>query len=219
MLSGLRFNFVSSIAHNLPSNLQPRRKMSICNLESIIASRHGCHVRVRTTAGPPEALGPTLRTTIAALDPRIRVTDVMDLSEVGWEARTFLSGAGGVLALLGGLALLLSLAGVYALASLAVTSRTKEIGIRLALGATTQQVLAPVLGRTTLQLGLGTGAGIALAMVVARVLDSLPFAIPMSIGIAVPAAAALLLAAGIVASWLPARRAMKIDPVHALRAD
>ena len=171
------------------------------------------------TDGPPEALGPTLRTAIAALDPRIRVTDVMDLSEVGWEARTFLSGAGGVLLLLGGLALLLSLAGVYALASLAVTSRTKEIGIRMALGATTQQVLAPVLGRTALQLGLGTGAGIALAMLLARVLDSLPFAMPMSIGIAVPAAAALLLIAGVVASWLPARRAMRVDPVNALRAD
>jgi predicted permease len=171
------------------------------------------------TYGPPAALGPALRTAIASVDPRIRVTGVQSLSDVGWEARALLSGGSSVLALLGIIALLLSLAGVYSLASLAVTSRTREIGIRLAMGATRSQVLGPVLGRTALQLGIGTGAGIALAFLLARALAALPITVPLSIGIAVPAAAALLLIAGVIASWLPARRAMRVDPVEALRAD
>jgi predicted permease len=168
---------------------------------------------------PPLALESAMRAAIARTDPRIRVTDVQPLTDVGWETRATLRGGTGVLGVLGLLTLMLSLAGMYALASLSVTSRTREIGIRLALGGSARDVLAPVLGRTIRQLGTGAAAGALLAVILGRLVANMPFAIPGSTGVFVPLAAVLLVSAGLAAVWAPARRALRISPSDALRGD
>jgi putative ABC transport system permease protein len=169
------------------------------------------------TSGPPVGIEPALREALAAVDSRIRVTDVQPLADVGWEARAVLGGGSGVLTLVGALALLLSLAGIYALASLSVTSRTREIGIRLALGASTGAILVSVLGRTIRHLGLGVAAGSLLAVLAGRALAVFPFPVPGSVGIFVPAGALVLIGTGLLALWMPARRASRIAPADALR--
>jgi putative ABC transport system permease protein len=168
---------------------------------------------------PPLTLESTLREAVARTDPRIRVTDVQPLTEAGWETRAVLGGGTGVLTILGMLALMLSLAGMYALASLSVTSRTREIGIRLALGGSSRDILAPILGRTIRQLGAGAVAGSLVALLLGRLVTAMPFAIPGSTGIYVPLAAVLLVTAGLVAVWAPARRALRVSPLDALRGD
>jgi putative ABC transport system permease protein len=169
------------------------------------------------TSGPPVGIEPALREALAAVDSRIRVTDVQPLADVGWEARAVLGGGSGVLTLVGALALLLSLAGIYALASLSVTSRTREIGIRLALGASTGAILVSVLGRTIRHLGLGVAAGSLLAVLAGRARAVFPFPVPGSVGIFVPAGALVLIGTGLLALWMPARRASRIAPADALR--
>jgi hypothetical protein len=170
-------------------------------------------------AAAPEALAPSLRRAIGAVDPRIRITDVQSLTDVGWETRAALAGGSTLLLALGAMTLLLSLAGIYALASLAVTSRTREIGLRVALGATSADVIRTVLRRSLMQLGSGTAGGVVLAIVLSRATLILPFSIPGSVGLAVLAAGSILLAAGVLASAIPVRRALRIDPMAALRAD
>jgi hypothetical protein len=170
-------------------------------------------------AVPPLTLESALRAAVARADPRIRVTDVQPLTDVGWETRALLGGGTGVLAILGLLALMLSLAGMYALASLSVTSRTREIGIRLALGGSTWGVLAPVLGRTIRQLGAGAAAGSLVAVILGRFVTAMPFAIPGSTSVFVPLAAVLLVTAGLLTVWAPARRVLRISPSDALRGN
>jgi hypothetical protein len=171
------------------------------------------------TAAPPAALSVSVRRAIAEVDARIRVTDEQPLADVGWETRATLAGGAGVLTTLGILALVLSLAAVYALASLAVTSRMREIGVRLALGATRTQILRPLFTRTALQLAGGALAGSGLAVLANLALAALPFSVPGSVGVLVPLAVVALVGAGILATWIPARRALRITPVDALKTE
>ncbi len=172
-------------------------------------------VRTANALLPEQAL----RSAVARVDPRIRVTDVQPLSEVGWEARATLGAGAAVLSLLGGLALLLSLAGIYALAALAVTTRTREIGVRLALGGTGRAILRSVLGRPFTYLLLGAALGTLIALLTSQLLRQLPFAIPVSTGYVVPLTAMVLLTTGVLALLAPARRALRLAPTEALRAD
>lgn len=171
------------------------------------------------TSGDAEALVPALRRAVAQVDPGLLVTDVNLLSDVGWETRLLLQGGAGTLALAGGMVLLLSLAGIYALASLSVTSRTREIGLRLALGASHSAVLRAVLRPTLIHLGLGAMVGAFLSLGLARATRLLPFPIPATVELALPLVATLMLAAGLLATWIPARRALRVQPMEALRAD
>ncbi|NKB88481.1 MAG: FtsX-like permease family protein [Acidobacteria bacterium] len=169
------------------------------------------------TSGDPVALAPGVRHAVAEVESNILVTDMQTLPDVGWEIRAGFQGGSAVLAVVGVLVLLLSLAGVYALASLAVTRRTREIGIRVALGASSRSVLRTVLRQTALQLGTGLMGGAALAFALARATVLLPVAIPGSLALALPVVALLMALAGVAAAWIPARRALAVDPMEALR--
>ena len=115
------------------------------------------------------------------------------------------------------LALLLALIGIYALLSQLVRQRTQEIGVRVALGASSGEVQRLVVRQGMLLAIVGTAAGLAGAWLLAPLVASLLFGIEATDPVTLAGAAALLLAAAFLASWTPARRAARIDPIQALR--
>ena len=176
-------------------------------------------VALRTTGDARRLAGP-LRSAIGAVDPTIQIREVRPLHEVGKEDRAVFAGIGAALAALGGMALLLSVIGTYAILSLSVTRRTREIGIRSALGATPPRILRTLMGKTALPPAIGAAAGIALGQGLVAARGIFAFRLPDSSGPwGLPLLGLLMIAAGLLAAWVPARRALRIEPADALRAE
>jgi ABC-type antimicrobial peptide transport system permease subunit len=116
-------------------------------------------------------------------------------------------------------AMLIATCGLYGLMAYAVTQRRREIGVRMALGATRHDVLRLVLTRALRIVAAGVIVGLAGAVIVTRVLQSFLFGVTPTDPIAFTIVTLLLLAVGLLAAWLPARRATRIDPSAALRAE
>ena len=122
-----------------------------------------------------------------------------------------------LMAVFGGVALALASVGVYGVLAESVERRTAEIGIRLALGAERRDVMKLVLGHALKLTGLGLAIGLPLSLALSRAMSSLIFGI-VSVNFAVLAGfAALLVVVALVAGYVPARRAMRVDPMVALR--
>ena len=174
-------------------------------------------VRVRGDAG---ALGPRIRAVAAEVAPTLRVYDLMPMDQLGREDRRALGLWGRILALVGAVALLLSTAGVYSLMSFTVTRRTREIGIRAAVGASPRQILAAVFTPALLQVGLGIVAGsIPGSLMVALGLPEVADGGGLALGIAAfLGIGAFMLAVALVACAVPARRALQVQPTEALRS-
>jgi len=118
-----------------------------------------------------------------------------------------------------GLALLLAAVGLYGVVALAVSRRTYEMGVRIALGAAPAEVRLMVLREGGLQVAIGLGIGLTLIAASGRLLHGLLSGASARDPVVWLAAAAVLSAAGILACWLPARRASRVDPMTALRAE
>jgi ABC-type antimicrobial peptide transport system permease subunit len=116
-------------------------------------------------------------------------------------------------------ATLIATCGIYGLMAYAVTQRRREIGVRMALGADRRDVLRLVLARAVRIVAAGLIVGLAGAFVVTRVLQRFLFGVTPTDPLAFTLVTLLLLAVGLTAAWLPARRATRIDPTTALRAD
>jgi putative ABC transport system permease protein len=137
---------------------------------------------------------------------------------VGDEDRAVFAGIGAALMGLGGLALVLSVIGVYAMLSFSVSQRTREIAIRSALGASRARILRSVVGRSSVPLIVGAIAGPLFAGVFVAARGIFAFRLPTDSGpLGVPAICAVMFAAGLVATWVPARRALRLTPSDALR--
>jgi putative ABC transport system permease protein len=124
-----------------------------------------------------------------------------------------------LIAIFGAAAAFLAALGVYGVASAAVQQRTREIGIRLALGATAKTIRRVVLRRGMVLAIVGIGIGLATALALSRALSSFVFGISPRDRIAFVAVPVILAAISLVATWLPARRAMRVDPAITLRAE
>jgi predicted permease len=122
-------------------------------------------------------------------------------------------------ALLGVLGLVLALVGIFSVTAYAVVNRTREIGVRVALGARTNQVVGGILRDAVWPVALGAAAGVAGATAATRVIATFLFKTTPNDPLTLATAGLLLVAAGCLAAWLPARRAALVDPVTALRAD
>ncbi|HLF82571.1 MAG TPA: ABC transporter permease [Blastocatellia bacterium] len=172
------------------------------------------HVR---TLGNPLSVAATVRREAQALDPNLAVTNVQSLSDVVG-ASLFAARMGAVLlAIFGFLALLLAAIGLYGVMSYTVSRRTREIGIRMALGAGTGNVLRLVLKEGLALVGGGVAAGLIVAAAATRLLASFLYGVsPLDATtfVAIPLVLALV---ALLASYLPARRAVKVDPMVALR--
>ena len=118
-----------------------------------------------------------------------------------------------------GLAVALAAVGIYGVMSYLVTQSTREIGVRIALGALPQQVLSVIIGRGMSFVGLGVIVGLAASLALTRLLESQLYGVKPTDALTLGGVTALLLLVAIAACWLPARRATQVDPVVALRSE
>jgi len=208
----LRYEIVG-VVDDLPANVDRRRIYH--PLTPGETPQVTLALRTRPTA---EATAEGLRETAFALDPALRVSEIVSLDEV--YRRIQLSNSF-VTVLLGAVVvsvLLLSAAGLYALMSFTVNQRTREIGIRSALGAQPRRLLAGIFRRALGQVGAGAAVGILLAVPLNRFLStaiedmrhaSIPGVVPMT--------AVFMIVVGLLAAAGPARRGLRVDPTEALR--
>jgi putative ABC transport system permease protein len=124
-----------------------------------------------------------------------------------------------LITILAGVALVLATVGIYGVISYSVTQRTHEIGVRVALGASTRDVLKLVVGQGMLLAGTGLALGLIAAFAVTRVMASLLFSVSATDPLTYLGLAGLLGFIAFLACYIPARRAAKVDPVTALRAE
>ncbi len=171
------------------------------------------------TAGDPEAFAATLRNLIHAVDPNQPVEAVQTLDDLRAEALAAPRLTATLLGVFAGLALLVTLAGIGGVIATSVTERTREFGVRMALGASRESVLSMVLrqGLTLVLIGLAIGIGGALAT--GRVLSSYLYQTAPRDPVIFAAVAGLFISAGVVACLIPARKATTVDPLIALRAE
>jgi ABC-type antimicrobial peptide transport system permease subunit len=138
-------------------------------------------------------------------------TEIFDASLVHRRFTMILLGA------FAGVALLLALVGVHGVISYAVSERTREIGVRMALGARPGDVLCMVLGQGARMVAVGTSVGILAALGLSRFLQSLLYEIRAADALTYACVTFFLVFVALLACWIPARRAMKVDPMVALR--
>jgi predicted permease len=169
------------------------------------------------TAGNPLRAVPQMRHEIAAIDPKSSGFEAMPLAEYASAGSFVIRLATTLLSVLGGIGLLLAATGLYALMAYAVSQRTQEIGIRMALGGQPGHVLALVV-REGLQLTLaGLLIGLAFALALTRLIAHMLFRVVAADPLSFAAAALFLTAVALTASYLPARRATRVNPTVALR--
>jgi putative ABC transport system permease protein len=171
------------------------------------------------TGGDPAAIAPMVRAGIRSMDPNLPLPAVIAMQDVVRSSIGRRRFDALLLATFAGVALLLSAIGIYGVTSYAVAQRTREIGIRAALGATRSNVLGLVLGRTVSLTMLGIGTGLLGALAMTRVLTSLLYGVRPTDAATFIVVAGMLLAVTLLASYIPARRALRIDPLEALRTE
>jgi predicted permease len=169
------------------------------------------------TSGDPRSLLEPIRREIQAVDPNLAATDIETIQTFMtlplFPARV----TGILLGVFGMLALVLAMGGLYGVISYTMSQRTREIGLRMALGAQPKDVAALVLRYGLAMSGVGVVLGIALAFGATRVLSSLLYGIGADDPATLIGVSIVLLAVTLLACWLPARRAMNVDPMVALR--
>jgi predicted permease len=172
----------------------------------------GGEIHVRTRPGGETGLMPEIRTVVRDIDPTLPLYNVRTLTEHVDTNLVFVRIPARIFVVLGPLLLALAAIGIYAVVAYTITQRTPEIGIRLALGATSGRVVGQLIAETLRVIAVGGAAGWVIAYLVNRdvrqaSLDPVPFA-------GVPA---VLLLVATIACWLPARHAARIDPMRALK--
>jgi putative ABC transport system permease protein len=174
-------------------------------------------VLIVRAAANPAGITPLVREEMRALEPDLPLFGIQTLDETlaqrRWPFRVF----GTMFAIFAVIALLLSAVGLYAVTAYAVTQRTAEIGVRMALGAQPKQLLWLVLRRALLQLAIGVPIGVAGTFAVGKLLESLLIQTSTRDPATIGSITALMIAVSIAACVWPARRAMQLDPVSALR--
>jgi putative ABC transport system permease protein len=167
--------------------------------------------------GDPSALVSAIRGQVQSLDPNLPVFNVATMQQ---RVRDNTAGARFSTLLLGVfacVAMLLAVVGIYGVMAYSVTQRTHEIGIRMALGARRQDVLRMVVGEGMALVGVGVGVGLMGAFATTRVLESQLYSVSATDPITFSLVSLLLAGVALGASYVPARRATKVDPMVALR--
>jgi putative ABC transport system permease protein len=169
--------------------------------------------------GDPTALVPAVRGQIRALDPTLAPYEVMSMADrrrlTFWEYRLL----SGLFAQLAVVALVLAGAGVYGVVAYGVARRRRELGVRLVLGASPRGLLGSVVRATAIPAVIGGAAGLILAFWLSRLLVGLLYGVEASDPVTFTVAGGAMIGVALLAAWLPARRALKLDPADALRTE
>jgi predicted permease len=169
------------------------------------------------TAGSPAAMAPAVRAVVRRFAPRDPVYDIRPMSDRVAVASSQARLSAALLAIFAGISLSLAIIGIYGVMSFGVAQRTREIGIRLALGADRHRVVSLVLGEGAWLAGTGIAIGLGAAYALTRVLRSMLFEVEVTDPFTFITIAFVVAAAVLVATWIPARRAARVDPVRALK--
>lgn len=168
---------------------------------------------------PASSLAATIRTVLHSLDPSLAAGDVRtmgDLESAATAQRRFQTS---LLTVFAAIALFLALVGLYGLMAYSVSRRSREVGIRMALGAQRSDVLWLILGKAALLLGLGLVSGLVASWFATRTIQAFLFGVSQHDPMTILCVCALLAVSGLIAAIIPARRAASIDPMQALRAE
>jgi putative ABC transport system permease protein len=171
------------------------------------------------TSGPLSSVLPAMRREVRAVDPTLNLWFAHPMDELLAAPLAQPRMSALIMSGFGIAALILATLGLYGLMASMVGERTREIGVRMALGATPERVRREILAQALITCGSGALAGIAGALAASRLLASQLFEVSATDPLSIVAASALLLAVALAAAYVPARRATRIDPTEALRAD
>jgi predicted permease len=211
---------IVGIVPGIRDDLTERQPIAHVYVPAASASRGPMHIHVRAAGNEREMLA-AIRREIQAADPRLPVTELRTMREfhdrglVLWVIRT----AGRTLTGLGVLALLLAAIGVYGVKSFVVSQRTREIGIRLALGASPRDIVWMLLRDGARMTLVGLAIGFPLAVALGRLLSVAIFEVSPYDPVVLTLAPLVLVGAAALAAYLPARRGMRVSPLEALRVE
>ena len=174
---------------------------------------------VARTSNAPEQLAGVVQREVSAIDKDVPVYEIKTMSERLMDSVTPQRLAAYLVAVFAGVALLLAVLGIYGVVSHSVSQRTQEIGLRMALGAQAGDVLKQVLWRGLMLTLLGAAIGLIGALVLSRLLSNLLFEVSPTDPVTFAGIPALLISVALMACYIPARRASRVDPMTALRRD
>ena len=167
--------------------------------------------------GDPSSLSSAVRAAVQSLDQDLPLNNMRTLKGAIERNRWFLVVFGTLFSVFGFMGLLMASVGIYAVIAQATGRRTREIGVRMALGASGRDILQLILGRGIVQLAIGLALGLAAAIPAVKLVASVGLRISAADPLAFAAIVAILVFVGAFACWLPARRAAALDPVKAIR--
>jgi predicted permease len=176
-------------------------------------------VVIRTTRADPHTLIPELRRAVRALDPRLALYQVQTFDEAVATSLSRQRLQGNVLSIFAVLALVLACTGLYGVISYAVAERTRELGVRMALGATRRDLLWLVFAESGKLVVGGIAIGLATAFFATRLLETLLYGVQPNDALTFAVVPLVLAAIALVAALIPARRATRVDPIIAMRAE
>jgi putative ABC transport system permease protein len=171
------------------------------------------------TAGDPAALAPTLRAAVRKIDPAQPLHNLKPMTQLVSESLAQRTFSVVLLVVFAVVALALAVIGLYGVIAYGVAQRTREFGVRLALGAGARHILELVLREGILLIGLGLLVGLGGAFAAARFVQAMLFGVGATDPLTFGAIAVLLAAVALAACLIPARRATRVDPVVALRSE
>jgi putative ABC transport system permease protein len=187
-------------------------------LMAIIRTFTPAHFTIRT-AGDSLGLSAAVKRELAAVDPAVAASQILSLEQI--TARSVSQQRFNMLlvGLFAGLGLLLAAVGIYGVVSYSVEQRTNEIGLRVALGAQAKDVIRLILKHGFTLALIGVGVGLLASLALTRLMKSFLFGVGATDPLTFAAVAALLVFVALLASYIPARRAAKVDPMIALRCE
>jgi len=226
---GRRFRFITDgkpaawitvvgVCGNVAQNMQDKRPPPLVYLSDRQEPWAWLGIMLRAS-GDPSALTASVRSAVQDIDPDLPLFEAKTLPAAIEHDNWFLKVFGSVFLLFAVIALLMASVGIYAVVAQATSRRTREIGIRMALGASARKVVQLVLARGVLQLGIGLAIGLVGAIAATRLMSSLPVISSTNDPIIFVVVVALLTCVGLFACYLPARRAARVAPTEALRTD
>jgi putative ABC transport system permease protein len=206
---------VGSVQHNRLDEVTPGRLIYVPVLQSPV----GYMSLLVRSPGPPESMIAAVKAQVKEVDVNLPITHVSTMREIVaesiWQPRLYAI----LFVLFALVALLLAAVGIYGVISYAVTARTNEIGIRMALGAERRHVLRLVVGQGMVLVLGGVGSGLAGALLLTRLMKTLLFGVSVTDSLTFAGVALLLFSVALLACYLPARKAARVDPLVALRHD